>query len=42
MFDNLKMKYGVTLKICSLIKYKTLLWKNHAENVHQKPAQTPF
>ena len=41
------MKKGVTLKlsiyIYSIIQgHTTLLWKNHAENVHQKLFSEPF
>ena len=45
MFDILRKKYGMTLKLSPLIKYikyRTFLWKNHAENVHQNLALVPF
>ena len=33
----------MTLRLCPLsIKYRTFLWKNNAENVHQKPDPDPF
>ena len=30
----------MTLKLCQLVEY--FLWKNHAENVHQKLVPDPF
>ena len=45
MFDILRKKYGVTLKLCPLIEYyiqNIFMGKNHAEIVHQKLAPDPF
>ena len=38
LFDLLGRKRGKVLKLCALIEYliKNILWKNHAENMHQK------
>ena len=34
----------MTLKLCPLIEYyiRKFLWKNHAENMNQKPVPDPF
>ena len=43
MFDILRREKGMTVKLCPLIdKQGTFLWKNHAENVHQRLVPDPF
>ena len=44
MFDILRKKRGMKLKLCPQMEYeeKTFLWKNHAENLHQKLFPDPF
>ena len=39
-----RRKKDITLKPCPLIKYKkgSLLWENHAENLHQKLVPDPL
>ena len=44
MFDTLRKKKGMILKLYPLIEYKkgAFLWKSHAENVHKKLVPDPF